>query len=106
MIQVSRTLLVCTLLALVPFQSACLVETPLPNLAGQDVRLTVIHTSDLHSRFFPYEFSPGAIDKGLGLVPRVGRTTALIGGIARIATVINCIRGNTSGEICDKLEPV
>ena len=46
---------------------ACYRVTEQPNLAGQDVRLTVLHTSDIHSRLLPYFQSPGLIDRGLGL---------------------------------------
>ena len=77
--------------------AGCTVNSDRPSLAGQDVRLTVIHTADLHSRLFPYQFAPGAIDKGLGLIPTRG-DIATVGGIARIATVINCIRG-TGGNL-------
>ena len=66
----------------------CTVSSEPPNLAGQEVRLTILHTADIHSRVFPYKFAPGAIDKGLGLLPKNGGDTAIVGGIARIATVI------------------
>jgi 5'-nucleotidase / UDP-sugar diphosphatase len=77
----ARLLLVAALAA------GCTTEVDQPDLSGQDVHLTVIHTSDLHSRIFPYQFSPGQIDKGLGLSPRHG-DIAIVGGAARIATVI------------------
>src|SRR3954467_9854367 len=80
--------------------TGCTVQQPIPNLAGQDIPVTVIHTADLHSRFFPYYFAPGQIDKGLGLAPKQGQTPPGGGGIARIATVIRCIRGQSSGPIC------
>ena len=73
--------------------AGCTVTTEVPNLGGQDVRLTIIHTADVHSRLFPYQFAPGAIDKGLGLVPTKGNI-AIVGGAARMATVIRCIRGD------------
>src|SRR6185369_12564621 len=82
---------------------SCVYTAPDNDLRGQDIHLTVIHTSDLHSRFFPYYFAPGLIDRGLGLVPRLGQTTALVGGIARIATVVKCIRGEQSGPDCDAI---
>src|SRR5262245_47342780 len=78
---------VASLLAVALTCGGCLVKVEQPNLAGQDVRLTIIHTADLHSRLFPYQFSPGAIDRGLGLVPTKGNI-AVVGGMARIATVI------------------
>lgn len=66
---------------------ACTVRVDQPDLAGQDVRLTILHTADIHSRLFPYQFAPGAIDKGLGLSPSQG-TMAVVGGAARMATVL------------------
>src|SRR3954471_14305511 len=78
----------------------CPVQQPVPNLAGQHIHLAVVHAADLHSRFFPYYFAPGQIDKGLGLVPKAGQTTAVVGGIARVGTVVKCIRGVYSGPIC------
>jgi len=83
----------------------CTVQHDSPLLAGQDVRLTVIHTSDLHSRFFPYYFAPGQVDKGLGLHPKPGQAFAVVGGIGRISTVIKCIRGYQS-PVCDQLAPL
>jgi 5'-nucleotidase len=78
--------------------SACTISVDAPNLAGQDVHLTVVHTADLHSRFFPYYFAPGAIDKGLGLTPKTdpqghALDFAVVGGIGRVSTVVKCIRG-------------
>lgn len=87
--------------SLLVFAAGCTIDTPTPSLAGQDVHLTVMHTSDLHSRFYPYYFAPGQIDKGLGLVPKPGQTTAVVGGIARVSTVLKCARGIYSGPECD-----
>ena len=80
--------------------AGCTVDYPNPNLAGQDVHLTVVHTADLHSRFFPYYFAPGQIDKGLGLIPKPGQDTAVVGGIGRISRVIKCVRGFYTGPEC------
>jgi 5'-nucleotidase len=93
-------------IALIATLAGCTVEYPVPNLAGQDVHLTVVHTSDLHSRFFPYYFAPGQIDRGLGLVPKSGQNFAVVGGIARVSTVVKCIRGIYTGPPCDTLEPL
>src|SRR5688572_24950835 len=38
--------------------TACTVQRDAPNLKGQDIRVTVLHTSDIHSRLFPYRFVP------------------------------------------------
>lgn len=73
--------------------SACTVTQEQPNLVGQDIRLTFIHTSDIHSRLFPYRFSPNTFDKGFGLV------NGPFGGIARIATVAKRIRSTASRSL-------
>jgi 5'-nucleotidase / UDP-sugar diphosphatase len=54
-------------------------------LRGQ-VRMTLLHTSDIHSRLFPYNLQIGEIDAGLGL----GEVDdiASVGGAARISHVI------------------
>lgn len=66
----------------------CTVRRSQPNLVGQDIRLTVIHTADIHSRLFPYNFVPNTFDQGYGLVT----TNAPFGGIARISTLVKQIR--------------
>lgn len=72
----------CALLALLCV--ACTVERTPPKLQGQDVRLTFIHTSDIHSRLFPYHFVPGRIDQDYGLIAGHGP----FGGIARMAAIV------------------
>jgi 5'-nucleotidase len=54
-------------------------------LAGQ-VRLTLLHTSDIHSRLFPYDLQINASDAKLGLGP-VDRVVR-VGGAARIAHIV------------------
>ena len=51
-----------------------------PALIGQDVRLTVLHTSDIHSRLLEYEFDPSYTDNQLGLADDMGP----YGGIDKI----------------------
>jgi phosphatidylserine decarboxylase precursor len=60
-----------------------------PNLVGQDIRLTFIHTSDIHSRLFPYNFVPNVFDRGYGL------TTPPFGGISRMTSVVKQIRSES-----------
>ncbi len=64
--------------------SGCLYETEQPNIKDQDVRLTFLHTSDIHSRILPYEHNPLYTEEQLGLLPGRGR----YGGIARMAYVV------------------
>lgn len=71
--------------------SACYQVTEQPILAGQDVRLTVLHTSDIHSRLLPYEQLPGLIDRGLGLCAELQP----LGGAARLAYLIKRERGRS-----------
>ena len=49
--------------------SGCINTTSVepPAIAGQDVRFTILHTSDLHSRLMPYQFEPSFTDRSLGL---------------------------------------
>jgi 2',3'-cyclic-nucleotide 2'-phosphodiesterase (5'-nucleotidase family) len=55
-----------TALVGVALLAGCYQVTEQAALAGQDVHLTVLHTSDIHARFLPYFQVPGAIDRGLG----------------------------------------
>lgn len=54
------------------------------NLAGQEVRLTILHTSDIHSRLIPYDFAPLKTDTDLGLIPEAGP----FGGATRMAALL------------------
>ncbi|WP_224245828.1 bifunctional metallophosphatase/5'-nucleotidase [Hyalangium gracile] len=54
------------------------------NLAGQEVRLSLLHTADIHSRLVPYDFAPLKTDTDLGLIPEAGP----FGGATRIAAII------------------
>jgi 5'-nucleotidase/UDP-sugar diphosphatase len=75
--------------------SACTVQKDQPDLTGQDVRVTVIHTSDIHSRLFPYAFVPGRIDRDFGLDPAEGP----FGGIARIGYIVKQERAKASRSL-------
>lgn len=54
------------------------------DLSGQQVRLTFLHTSDIHSRLLPYDFNPLRTDVDLGLIPEAGP----FGGATRMAALI------------------
>lgn len=86
------------LLAL-PLSAACsLVPLPFtgdaPELVGEDVRLTILHTSDIHSRLLPYVFDPSFTDNQLGLADDMGP----YGGMARIGTIVRRERAK-SGRV-------
>jgi len=84
-------LVVAAVLAL----GGCTVQQPQPDLEGQDIRLTVIHTSDIHSRLFPYNFIPNTFDQDFGLLP----ANAPFGGIARISTLVQQIRATSNRSL-------
>ena len=54
------------------------------DLSGQEVRLTLLHTSDIHSRLIPYDFAPLKTDTDLGIVPEAGP----FGGATRMGAVL------------------
>lgn len=65
----------------------CLIKGGNPVLDTQDVRLTILHTSDLHSRLIRYRFSPGYVDKKLGLDETLAEQYG-VGGADRLAYLI------------------
>jgi 2',3'-cyclic-nucleotide 2'-phosphodiesterase (5'-nucleotidase family) len=77
---------------LLAFVTAAMVQTScLPtlegvdvDLSGQQVRLTFLHTSDIHSRLLPYDFNPLKTDADLGLIPEAGP----FGGATRMAALL------------------
>jgi 2',3'-cyclic-nucleotide 2'-phosphodiesterase (5'-nucleotidase family) len=75
--------------------AACTVERQQPNLVGQDIRLTIIHTSDIHSRLFPYDFVPNSFDQDYGLLP----VNHPFGGVARISTLAKRIRATSNRSL-------
>src|SRR3954468_878664 len=75
--------------------ATCTVDKPQPKLFRQDIRLTIIHPSDIHSRLFPYNFVPNTFDQGYGLLP----ANAPFGGIARISTMVKDIRSQSNRSL-------
>lgn len=65
-----------------------------PDLTGKAVRMTFLHTSDIHARAFPYNFDPSFTDNGLGLADEAGP----YGGLARISTILKQERAR-SGRV-------
>ncbi len=72
------------------------VEQPCPPGSTCSVNLTLIHTSDIHSRLFPYEQVITQVDSTLGLGEI--NTVANIGGVARVSYVVNRERAR-SGRV-------
>lgn len=69
------------------FAAACVpyaFEGDAPDLEGKAVRLTFLHTSDLHSRLYEYAFDPSFTDETLGLSDDAGP----YGGLAEIAYIL------------------
>lgn len=62
----------------------CLARVDNPDLRGVDVRLTLLHTSDIHSRILPFDHAPMYTEQKLGLVPGRGP----YGGLARVAHIV------------------
>jgi 5'-nucleotidase / UDP-sugar diphosphatase len=79
-----RSLVAASLLAAALSYTACEAEKPV-KVTGQ-VHLTLLHTSDIHSRLFPYDFQIGAVDAKLGLGAQ--GSIARIGGAAKISHVL------------------
>lgn len=71
------------------------VETEQPNLWGREVPLTILHTSDIHSRLLSYDFRPSKTDQDLGL----RADAAPYGGIARMAAILSRERKNSQRVI-------
>lgn len=64
--------------------AGCLYEVESVDLLGQDVRITFMHSSDVHSRIFPFDHDPLYSEQQLGLIPDRGP----YGGLARLASVV------------------
>jgi 5'-nucleotidase / UDP-sugar diphosphatase len=75
--------------------AGCTVQRSQPNLVGQDIRLTIIHTSDIHSRLFPYNFVPNSFDEGYGLI----LDNAPFGGIAKMSGLVKTIRASANRSL-------
>lgn len=84
----------CALVAVASL-CACLRISEQPQLAGQDLSLTVLHTSDLHSRLLPYSAAPGLIDRNMGLCAEL----MPFGGAARLQYLIKRERARSDRVI-------
>ena len=66
--------------------ASCLpvLEGQTTKLANQEIRLTFLGTTDIHSRLLPYDFAPLKTDTDLGLIPEAGP----FGGVARLGALL------------------
>jgi 5'-nucleotidase/UDP-sugar diphosphatase len=83
---VTRFLRLATTSAFICIHLSCLpqvVGEP-ADLGGRTLRLTLLHTSDIHSRLLPFDFNPLKTDVDLGLLPEAGP----FGGATRLAALI------------------
>lgn len=71
---------------------SCAEQHQNPVLAGQDVRVSFLHTSDIHGRLLPYRMEVTKTDEDFGLDPALEP----FGGIARMGYIIN--RERARGE--------
>lgn len=62
----------------------CIVQSDPLDLSQRDIRLTVLHTSDTHSRLVPYVIDPPAPVQTMGLLPENGP----FGGAARMMSLV------------------
>jgi 5'-nucleotidase/UDP-sugar diphosphatase len=83
----------------------CTVETTQLSTADQDIRLTLFHTTDWHSRILPYAVvEVGLNDRNQNLL----QENSPFGGAARLATLLKCARVKDLSKIppvCCCLEP-
>jgi len=86
-------LLAAPLVATLALGSGCETSAPTPRLKGQ-THLTLIHTSDIHSRLYPYNLQLGQVDSGLGLGEAL--SIANVGGAARISHIVGRERARAS----------
>ncbi|MRG96489.1 bifunctional metallophosphatase/5'-nucleotidase [Polyangium spumosum] len=86
-------LLAAPLFATLALGSGCEEPAPTPKLKGQ-THLTLIHTSDIHSRLYPYNLQLGQVDSGLGLGEAL--SIANVGGAARISHIVGRERARAS----------
>lgn len=90
----SLRLLVLGMLSLV-CSAGCAERYEAPVTEGRDLRLSILHTTDIHSRLLPYEMQVLAGDSKLGLK----QANSPFGGIARVAHIIKRERARSGRSI-------
>lgn len=84
-----------TLVVLAVLVGSCNITSTQPDLDGLEVRVTFLHTSDIHSRLLPYKLKVPLTDANLGLLDQ----NAPFGGAARMAHIIKRERANASRSL-------
>ena len=74
-----------SILLLLVLGIGCAEEHETPAIGDETVRLTFLHTSDIHGRLLPYRMEVTYTDSHLGLV----QENQPFGGIARVAHIVN-----------------
>lgn len=74
--------------------TSCTERHENPTIKDQTIRLTILHTSDIHSRLIPYDMVPLATDQRLGLLEE----NKPYGGIAKLAYLLKRERAR-SGRV-------
>jgi 5'-nucleotidase len=85
----------CLLAVLFTLSGCTLQEGQKIDITGQDIRLTLLHTSDWHGRLLPYDMDVLLTDEQLGLDPTLGP----YGGVARLAYLIERERANAGRSL-------
>ena len=75
--------------------AGCAVQRDNPNVSGQDLKITFLHTSDIHGRLLPYRMQTMLSDRNLGLQ----QENEPFGGIARVAHIINRERARADRSV-------
>lgn len=84
--------IVMSIAVLVVIASACLIEGPDVDLGDRDIALTLLHTTDIHSRLLPYTYDPPAPIEAHGLKLE----NAPFGGASRLATLVKRERARSN----------
>lgn len=96
MVKTKKLLGLWAVLMLTGSLASCTVEMETDEIDFESgIRLTVIHTGDIHSRLLPYDMDLNATDERIGMV----QANEPFGGIARAATVIREIRAKAQHSV-------
>lgn len=96
MVTTKKLMCLCAVLLLAGSLSACTTEVETDDIDfTSGIRLTVIHTGDIHSRLLPYDMDLMATDERIGMT----QANEPFGGIARVATVVHKIRSQAQHSV-------